>query len=336
MIHSIPFMCARGLRVVGALVAASLLLTAPPTSADDLTPAQKAFLDNDVVKKRVCTTCHAVGGTGGTVGPKLDQAGNRRAPEWIRRWLKDPAKVRPGTLMPNFQLTDEEIESLVGLITQLKVPLDTRGVMSGDGDDVAKGQKLFVMYDCFACHRNGDEGRFIGPDLTWLSRRRTPEWETAWLSSPETVKPNTFMPNFRLPNDERDALVAYLMTLDGQANEASQNWEANTAFQLNSRPREVGERVYKRFGCDGCHGRKGEGGFTNPNAQPDGQMPPIFRAMLDNSADDIKSRMLVAQKPAKIDPAGQDPLPCPSWDGAITDSELETLIAFLEHIAPEE
>jgi len=238
--------------------------------------------------------------------------------------------------MPNSLLTDEEIESLVGILTQLKVPLDTRGVMSGGGEDVAKGQKFFVMYDCFACHRIGDEGRFIGPDLTWLSRRRTPEWETSWLSSPETVKPNTFMPNFGLPNDERDALVAYLMTLNGQANEASQNWEANTAFQLNSRPRDVGERVYKRFGCDGCHGRKGEGGFTNPNAQPDGQMPPISGAMLDYSTDDIKSRLLVAQKPGKTDPNRQDPLPCPSWEDTITDDEFEALLALPESIVPNE
>lgn len=225
---------------------------------------------------------------------------------------------------------------MVAVITRLKVPLDTRSVMSDGGNDVTKGQNLFVMYDCFACHRIGEEGRFIGPDLTWLSRRRIPEWEKRWLSSPETVKLNTFMPNFGLPNDERDALVAYLMTLDGQANEASQNWEANTAFQLNSRPREVGQRLYKRFGCDGCHGRKGEGGFTNPNAKPDGQMPQIFRATLDYSADDIKSRLLEAQTPEKLDPNGQDPLPCPSWEGAITDSEFEALLAFLDSIAPDE
>ena len=302
--------------------------------AGGLSDAQKRFVNSEVVKQRACLTCHAVGGTGGTVGPKLDQAGDRRTLEWMRQWLEDPAAIRPGTLMPNFLLSDPEIDELLDLLYQLKGDLNTRAIMAGTGGQVYKGHKLFVGYDCYACHRIGDEGRFIGPDLTWLARRRTPEWERMWLTAPEGVKPGTFMPNFHLPEDERDALVAYVMTLEGQANEASQTWEANTAFQLDSRPREIGERIYKRFGCDGCHGKRGVGGFANPNARPDGQMPRIDGATLIYSEAKMKELLMLSRISEKTDPDGADPLPCPSWEGAITDDELASLYAYLKSIAP--
>jgi len=302
--------------------------------AEKLTDAQKKFVDNGVVKKRACMTCHAVGGSGGTVGPKLDFAGSRRDAEWLARWLKDPTMVRPGTLMPNFGLTEAEIDELVALIADLKGDVDVQALLSGDGTLQEKGHRLFTAHDCTACHRVGDDGRFIGPDLTWLARRRTPEWETKWLANPDAVKPGTFMPNFDLQDDAREALVAYLMTLNGGANKASQDWEAITAFQLSSRPREIGDRIYRRFGCDGCHGRRGVGGYTNPNAQPNELMPVINRAALDYTEAEITALLMSRRSPEKLDAAGPKPLPCPSWKGAIADDELEPLYAYLKSITP--
>ncbi len=51
-------------------------------------------------------------------GPDLTNLAERYPPgeaslDYLRRWLKDPPAVRPGTFMPNLGLTDEEIESLL-------------------------------------------------------------------------------------------------------------------------------------------------------------------------------------------------------------------------------
>jgi cytochrome c oxidase subunit 2 len=49
------------------------------------------------------------------VGPNLTDLSI--GPEFLRRWLKDPSAVKPGTEMPTLGLSDEEINSLVGFLT---------------------------------------------------------------------------------------------------------------------------------------------------------------------------------------------------------------------------
>jgi cytochrome c oxidase subunit 2 len=37
-------------------------------------------------------------------------------PTFVRRWLADPQAVRPGTEMPDLNLSDEEIEALIAFL----------------------------------------------------------------------------------------------------------------------------------------------------------------------------------------------------------------------------
>ena len=70
--------------------------------------------------KYQCDTCHTVTDRGGTVGPVLNQVANRRTEDWIRRWLRDPNEVKPGTRMPKFDFTEDEYEEAVGYLAALK------------------------------------------------------------------------------------------------------------------------------------------------------------------------------------------------------------------------
>lgn len=78
-----------------------------------------------------CISCHTIQGTSaqGKAGPDLTHFASRRqigagiienSPENLRRWLADPHQVKPGVLMPNFKLTDEEIAQLVAYLETLK------------------------------------------------------------------------------------------------------------------------------------------------------------------------------------------------------------------------
>jgi cytochrome c oxidase cbb3-type subunit III len=42
-----------------------------------------------------CATCHVIAGQGGVLGPELTKIGQRRAPNYLRQALLDPASVRP-------------------------------------------------------------------------------------------------------------------------------------------------------------------------------------------------------------------------------------------------
>jgi cytochrome c oxidase subunit II len=79
-----------------------------------------------------CVGCHTVEGTpaGGKIGPDLTHvasqsaiAGGALSPvneENLTRWIKNPPAVRPGTLMPNLNLSDEQIHDIVQWLLTLK------------------------------------------------------------------------------------------------------------------------------------------------------------------------------------------------------------------------
>ncbi len=306
--------------------------SAPPLSANS--PEAKAFHGSKVVKLRGCVACHAVGGVGGAVGPNLDRVGNRRDANWLREWLKDPRAVKPGTVMPNLHLSDKELDELVGILSHLKKEVNSATILNSAKSRVEKGEKLFTDYDCFACHQIGRSGMPIGPNLTWLGKRKPETWESRWLKEPGAIQPGTFMPNFHLSEGEINALTGFLHTLQGQKNQALKDWEENIAFSMDSRPREIGERIYIRFGCNGCHGKRGEGGYKNPNAAPAEKSPAINTITARLSKPDIIDVFMSGRQPAKLDSAGTMPLSCPAWKGDMTDEEAEYVYAFLVSLAP--
>lgn len=67
-----------------------------------------------------CSNCHQIRGIGGTSGPDLTNIGSRQAKAWLFGFLKDPAKVRPGTAMPAVKATDAEIEALTDYLVTLR------------------------------------------------------------------------------------------------------------------------------------------------------------------------------------------------------------------------
>lgn len=68
----------------------------------------------------VCSACHSLGGKGGAVGPALDGVANRYSEQELHTWLANPSAVKPGTAMPNLNLSDELRSELVGWLATLK------------------------------------------------------------------------------------------------------------------------------------------------------------------------------------------------------------------------
>lgn len=78
--------------------------------------------------QKSCMGCHAIGDQGGRIAPNLTNFADR---EWIAgikpnnkdelaKWLKNPQDVKPGNKMPNLNLTDEQVTSLVEYLGSLK------------------------------------------------------------------------------------------------------------------------------------------------------------------------------------------------------------------------
>ncbi len=77
-----------------------------------------AAVGEQLVEKYGCRGCHRIGGVGALTGPELDAVVVRDrevdpAHVTLRLWLRNPKAVRPTTPMPNFHLSDTEIEAII-------------------------------------------------------------------------------------------------------------------------------------------------------------------------------------------------------------------------------
>jgi mono/diheme cytochrome c family protein len=310
---------------------------AQPTEASWEGTPQQEFLAGPTVRKFQCVTCHTITDAGGTVGPILNLVGLRRSAEWLDRWLKNPNAVKPGTKMPKFPFTEEERELAVSYLSKMKRPLRSEEILASGKPAVEQGRELFVDYDCFACHRIGNEGRFVGPDLTWVGIRKPETWERIWLTSPPDFKPDTFMPDFHIPPEAVRSLAAYLHTLQGQDNAAGRQWEFMFSFMVNTTPMVRGEMVWKRLGCWSCHGENGKGGIQNPNAAPGHETVPDLKSTRDkyDQATFLGKIKSGTKTPAADSKAVPQPYECPAYpEEALNQQGLDDLYAFISSLAP--
>lgn len=110
-----------------ALLLASFLTW--PAPAVSTSPAPAELLARQLEQGRIlfrdkgCATCHAheqVPPAGGECcrdfGPDL--SAYRAEPAYLRRWLADPAAVRPQTMMPDLGLAESEIADLIAFLNQ--------------------------------------------------------------------------------------------------------------------------------------------------------------------------------------------------------------------------
>ncbi len=207
-----------------------------------------------------CRLCHVKQGEHRQIAPDLGQEGSKLNKDWVYAFLKKPTKVRPvgfipltKSVMPNFQLTDEEALSLTEYLMTKKDPRISKAVLGEikmTPGEIQKGRKLFEeVYSCDACHRIGDKGGIVGPNLAQAGRRLRPEWMMTWLKNPQAIRPDSPMPNFGLQEPEIKALVAYILSVAEGPIPAASPATSKPIRDLIQK----GEMLMKDKNCIGCH-----------------------------------------------------------------------------------
>jgi len=151
-----------------------------------------------LVNEKGCRACHVVNGYGGTIGPDLTNVGEK-APEqydlsrlsgqrtafaWHVSHFKDPRGMTEGTVMPNFNFSTEQAQSLAMLmLSWQRRDVPARFVSGTPRTDPRNADELkaeaamktgpggwFVQTGCFVCHSIAALGvkspAQIGPDLS--------------------------------------------------------------------------------------------------------------------------------------------------------------------------
>ncbi len=68
-----------------------------------------------------CAGCHRIHGEGGAVAPDLSTIGDARPDRaWHLKHFRDPQSVSPGSFMPKFPLTDQQLNDLTSYMLSLK------------------------------------------------------------------------------------------------------------------------------------------------------------------------------------------------------------------------
>jgi len=93
--------------------------------------SHQASAGRDLFFSTSCVNCHAIRGTSakGTFGPDLTHLMSRETlgsgaapntPEKLRAWVRDPQVIKEGCLMPDMQLSDQELDQIVAYLSTLK------------------------------------------------------------------------------------------------------------------------------------------------------------------------------------------------------------------------
>ena len=99
--------------------------TSVPAASDSQKRGQQVFLSS------TCVMCHAINGTpaGSNIGPNLTHVGSRNTlaaatiantREHLAQWIKDSQQIKPGNKMPQNNLSDADLQSLIDYLQSLK------------------------------------------------------------------------------------------------------------------------------------------------------------------------------------------------------------------------
>jgi nitric oxide reductase subunit C len=166
------------------------------TNADALTP--EVIEGKHVWHRKNCINCHTLLGEGAYYAPDLTKIAQQRGEAYLRQFLRDPSRYyseeKHGRLMPNPNLSDDEIGDVIAFLTWISnidnqnwpprpilvtaaspqgIVLGTSPPDAASADPVALGEALFRRTPpaCFSCHSLQEGIVLVGPSLAGLSTR---------------------------------------------------------------------------------------------------------------------------------------------------------------------
>lgn len=143
--------------------------------------------------------------------PILTEAGSRLAVDWVRAFVADPQKTKPGTTMPRTDATPDEAEALAHFVMSLR----RAKPYEAWGGPAVKAKELFARVGCAVCHAPlegpAPAGSVPLPDLR--AKYSGAAALAAFLHDPHAVRPSGRMPKLSLTPGEAMALAASFVGL---------------------------------------------------------------------------------------------------------------------------
>ena len=102
---------------------------------------------------------------------------------------------------------------VAGLVLAAALAVAPALAQDRDAAVASRGREAFVTNGCYGCHIINKFGTPIGPELSHVGARYTPEYLMRWLRDPELQRPGSHMPALELSEGDIRALADYLGSL---------------------------------------------------------------------------------------------------------------------------
>ncbi|MBN8617210.1 MAG: c-type cytochrome [Deltaproteobacteria bacterium] len=214
------------------------------------------------------------------IAPDLTSIGARLRPEWIAEFIAEPQDLRPmmDETMVRTRLSDADRSAIVryfAAVARVADPGEAGASAQAieapprpSDEAMAEGRRLFTTHACNTCHMLGnvDLGRSVAdleraglparlaPNLRFVRERIHPDVALQWILDPQSLHPETTMPNLHLTSEEATLLRDWIWHVDPEL-EPTPAPSTHALPPALDRPvswEEVKERVLGRI-CVHCH-----------------------------------------------------------------------------------
>jgi cytochrome c1/cytochrome c551/c552 len=229
-----------------------------------------------------CANCHdAAGGADWLINkpaPRLGQVAYRVAPDYLRAFLTDPHKTKPGTTMPSILHNlpqgerDETVDLLVHFLASQGEAFSSQPGKVDDGL-LARGEALYHSVGCVACHQAyaAPPKHKLDPAVAAIRAADTPKPPTpaisviphgnlkaktsldalaGFIANPLHARPAGRMPNLGLQHDQAHAIAAYLLR---EQRKGEQLLPPQSTFKADPAKAKKGSVLFATIGCASCH-----------------------------------------------------------------------------------
>ena len=223
-----------------------------------------------------CVACHKMDASlNGYVirkqAPVLDEVASRVRPKFLRQFIANPHRIKPGTTMPALfgGMSADEKKDRVEALVHFLAAGGTRKDEPVDRKAVSRGEVLFDRIGCVACHaprRSDLENPPYSVPLPELKLKYTIASLTAFLRNPHRVRPSGRMPSLNLQEKEAKDLATYLLkdlvVPSSKPKPTGSNKTRNSdddEFVLDPHLVKAGRRLFTKVGCASCHQMREKG-----------------------------------------------------------------------------
>ncbi len=320
-------------------------LLKPYLAARKSFPDATSILGEALFKSLNCAACHrhdAIAPRQEGAAPDLTREGIRVNQAWLEAYLARPTPIRPfgyqpgdGSRMPNFRLAPDEARDIAAFLGAQRdgaqsIPAGFRRQnLTAFSHNKAK-LLITEKLACLGCHRLGDQGGRVGPDLTSAGARLQPDYLYGIIKNPQAVAPHSVMPKSPMSDETAQWIANFLLAQTGPdpgSNYLSaanhplvplDAWQPKASSEVNS-----AGRTYLSH-CASCHGTTGRGDGFNARylpVKPTNHADPAYLSTRpdDTLFDGIHAGGSILNRSHMM----------PPWGETFTPREIRGLVGFI-------